>query len=94
MLPSTGRGQAQLRNCQTTAVLKEVFNFNRRDIKFREDYQEVQWMDFEFLKMPVPVRYDHALRTRFGDYMQIVKGNSLHSGLFFDTDKPYTEYIR
>ena len=71
-----------------------VFNFNRRDIKFREDYQEVQWMDFEFLKMPVPVRYDHALRTRFGDYMQIVKGNSLHSGLFFDTDKPYTEYIR
>lgn len=70
-----------------------VFDFGEKHIKYREDYEESQYVDFEFVKMPIPVRYDHALRTYFGDYMVMQKAPSNHGGIFFDTDKSYKEYL-
>ncbi len=49
-------------------------------------------MDFEFLKIPVPVNYHAILSRTYGDYMKFVIGTSLHGNVFFDTDKSYTEY--
>ncbi len=71
-----------------------VFEFGEKHIKYREDYEESQYVDFEFVKMPIPVRYDHALRTYFGNYMVMQKAPSNHGGVFFDTGKSYKEYIK
>lgn len=70
------------------------FRLDKSDIKYKSDYKDLVLMDFESLKIPVGKNYDHGLRVRYGDnYMEFVRGASCHSGIFFDTDKPYIEYI-
>lgn len=71
-----------------------VFHFREKDIKYMEDYEEAKYVDFEFVKMPIPVRYDHALRTYFGDYMVMKEIPSNHGGLFLDPNISYKEYIK
>ncbi|MBO5469805.1 MAG: LicD family protein [Lachnospiraceae bacterium] len=66
---------------------------NKQFYKDREDYQEIIMMPFEFMEIPVGKNYDHALRKRYGNYMEIVKAGSLHGGVIFDTDKSYIEYL-
>lgn len=65
--------------------------YNQRTIHHIKDYEESVMMDFEFMKIPVPVHYDHWLTNAFGDWHQFVKGGSLHgeNSLIFDTNKPY-----
>ena len=58
----------------------------------KEDFDKCEMMDFEFLKIPVPVNYHAILSRTYGDYMKFVIGTSLHGNVFFDTDKSYTEY--
>ena len=60
------------------------------NIRYKSDFLELDMMDFEFLKIPVGHNYDHALRYHFGDnYMEYVRGTSMHSEIFFDTDHSY-----
>lgn len=70
-----------------------VFNFREKDIKYMEDYEDFQYVDFEFVKIPIPIKYDHALRTLFGDYMIMKEIPSNHGNVFFDPDKSYNNYI-
>lgn len=65
--------------------------YNQRTIHNRKDYEESVLMDFEFLRIPVPIHYDHWLTNAFGDWHQFVKGGSLHgeNALIFDTNKPF-----
>jgi len=65
-----------------------------RHQKFRSDFENPIEVDFEFLKIPVQGNYEHALNQEYGDWKKIVKGSSCHGGVFFDPDKPYTEYIK
>lgn len=62
--------------------------------RLRVDHEETVMMDFEFLQVPVCKNYDHALTEVFGDWHKFVKGGSLHDGIIFDTDKPYTDYLK
>ena len=52
------------------------------------------WLPFEMFKIPVPHNYEHTLQTWFGDWHKIVRGGSMHGGLIFDAEKPYTEYLK
>jgi lipopolysaccharide cholinephosphotransferase len=65
--------------------------FNQRTIHHRIDYEDSVMMDFEFLKIPVPIHYDHWLTNAFGDWHKLVKGESLHgeNSIFFDTNLPF-----
>ncbi len=65
--------------------------FNQRTIHHRIDYEDSVMMDFEFLKIPVPIHYDHWLTNAFGDWHEFVKGGSLHgeNSIFFDTNLPF-----
>lgn len=65
-----------------------------RHQKFRADFDNSVEMDFEFLKIPVQGNYEHALSQEYGDWKTVVKGSSCHGEVFFDTEKPYTEYIK
>ena len=60
--------------------------------EYKDDFDKCEMMDFEFLKIPVPVNYHAILSRTYGDYMKFVIGTSLHGNVFFDTDKSYTEY--
>ena len=62
--------------------------------KYRSDYSELIEIPFEFMTIPIGKNYDHALRVRYGNYKEIVKGSSCHGGVIFDTQKPYNEYLK
>ncbi len=67
---------------------------NKQHFKYRKDFEEIIQVPFEFMTIPIGKNYDHALTQRFGDYMTIVKGSSLHGNVKFDTEKSYREYVK
>ena len=81
-------------NMPTKLVSTLSFYFNKHEHwKYREDYEELIEMPFEFLMIPVGKNYDHGLWARYGNYKTIVQGSSCHGGVFFDVEKSYKEYI-
>lgn len=73
----------------TEFVAAISFNF-RQKIRDKAWYAETLWVDFEHMKMPVPIGYDRILTLDFGpDYMTPVQAPALHGGLIFDTEKSY-----
>lgn len=60
----------------------------------REWYEETIYLDFENIKIPCPIGYDEILKAQYGDYMTPVRGACGHEHVFFDPDKPYTEYLK
>lgn len=67
---------------------------SERHIKLKSDYSNIKSMPFEFLYIPVGEGYDDALRRVYGDYMEYKIGNNIHGGVFFDAERPYTEYLK
>lgn len=62
--------------------------------RYREDFEDLIKVDFEFLKIPVFRRYDRNLRRLYGEnYMIPLKTETEHGGVIFDTEKSYKEYI-
>lgn len=59
-----------------------------------EWFNEYTYMDFEMLKIPLPVEYDKYLSLHYGNYMEIKKSGSMHGDLIFYPDVPYTEYLK
>ena len=49
-------------------------------------------MKFEDIEIPTPVEHDKLLRIFFGDnYMTPIHEAAAHTGLIFDTERPYKE---
>lgn len=56
--------------------------------------EETIKVPFEMLQVPVPVHYEECLSASFGpDWRTPKQIPNLHRGVFFDPDKPYTEYL-
>ena len=82
-------------NSQNTKMLGLLgMRFSEVNLRYRKDFEEAIEMPFEFMTIPIPKNYDHALKHIFGDYMKFVKGGSLHGGMILDADIPYTEYLK
>lgn len=79
--------------CDMVAPLSFIFETKKR-IRNKYIYDEVLWMDFEMVKIPVPVRYDEFLSVRYGNYMEPSKVPTTHGEVLFDVDKPYWEYLK
>ncbi len=82
-------------NVTTEKVGLLSFQFEKRihDVE-RRDIYEIEYTDFEFLKIPVPKNYDNLLREKYGDWKTPIKINTYHGDVFFDTDKPYNYYLQ
>ena len=74
------------------STLSLEFN-NSQHFKYRNDFEKIIYVPFEYIQIPIGSEYDHILSTRYGNYMEFVKGGSVHGDIIFDVDKPYTEYV-
>ena len=66
---------------------------NKQYYKMRRDFEEIVYLPFEFIEIPVGKEYEHALKQRYGDYMEMVKGGSLHGEVLFNTSVGYKTYL-
>ena len=56
--------------------------------------KETVMVPFEMLQVPIPVHFEECLSASFGpDWKMPRQIPNLHSGIFFDPDKPYTDYL-
>ena len=79
---------------QTEYVSCNISSFShwKRRLFKAEAFASSLEMDFEGLKVPVPVGYDHILSTHFGNYMQLPPMESRLSGhdtAIWQPDEPY-----
>lgn len=77
----------------TSKIGSISLRFEDKVFDLRSDYDEVIYLDFEFLQIPVPANFDNILRTRYGDYNIFKKGESFHGEIIFDVDNPYKNYL-
>ena len=85
----------QLYNEQDTAFVGETVipPFGRWVWK-KEWVEDVTFVPFEMLMVPVPIGYEECLKAGFGENWRIPKqAPNLHGKVLFDVDRPYTEYL-
>ena len=60
--------------------------------KFKKEFfADVIEVDFENIKIPVPIMYDAILRQKYGDYMRLVHNWEFHDYPFYKTQLKYVE---
>ena len=78
-------------DCSSVAFTAWVYTDIRRDKHF---YDETIYLDFEFLKVPVPKGYDKLLTIKYGDYMKPAQIPNDHGKVIFDAETPADIKIR
>lgn len=78
--------------CELVAPLNFIFETKKR-IRNKHFYDQEIWLDFENIKVPAPANFHEFLTTRYGDYMKPVQVSTTHGEVFFDVDRPYTDYM-
>jgi len=72
-------------------ALDYLRGFWYRRFKDHSIYDGVVMMKFEDIEIPAPAGHDKLLRIFFGDnYMTPIHEAAAHTGLIFDTERPYT----
>lgn len=64
---------------------------------YQEDFDRVEYWEFEGRLYPVPAGYDRTLRISYGNYLQYPpaeKRGLQHANVLFDPDKSYLEYLK
>lgn len=77
---------------ETERVVMMPF-FEERWVMNRSDLRDTIDVPFEMLQLPVPIGYEPILNHTYGSWKQFVKGGSVHGGVLFDTNRPYTDYL-
>lgn len=80
-------------NDRETEFVKQFMWSLRAEPLRKDSFSDYKEVPFEFIKIPVPIGYDDILVRKYGDYMKLVKEDTSHGEIFFDTEKAYTEYI-
>lgn len=70
------------------------FQFSKKWMQNREDYNKILYMPFEFMNVPACSNYDHALTMVYGDWHKLVQGGSQHEGFYFDAEHSYKEFFK
>ena len=84
-------------NTQDTEMVAKFFMDPRKQHQIwnKSDFNSYEYLPFEFIKIPVPVGYERILNTFFGENWRTpIISDSLHGKVFFDTDKPYSYYVK
>ena len=79
----------------TKMVSTLSFIFNKKNHqKYRSDFNEIVWMPFENIEIPVVKDYENALNQEFGNWHELIVGTSNHKDIFFDTENSYRMYLK
>lgn len=71
-----------------------AYRFNERKIFNKHYYDDILYVPFEDILMPVPLGYDSILRAEYGDYTIRKQPTSSHGGyIVLDPDRPYSDYL-
>lgn len=62
-------------------------------IMAREKIKGIEDVEFEGLIVKMLRNTDYYLENHYGDWRRYVIGATMHSGVFFDLDNPYTKYF-
>ena len=89
---------SQYKNIETKYVANMVCTtYPYRSLVYDANaFKSVVFKDFEGFRFPVPLGFDHILKTIYGDYMSFPpfdKRGTWHYGYVSDPDKPYTDYL-
>lgn len=89
---------SQYRNVNTNHVammVNTVYPYHKLVFN-KKDFDDVLYVEFENVKLPIPIGYDNILQTLYGNYMNfppVEQRGNWHTGMYIDPDKPYTEYL-
>ena len=72
---------------EKTALVTNISFRPKETIRLKAFYDEVEWMDFEYIKIPVPAGYHQILTMQYGDYMMPKKLITNHGEMHFDTER-------
>ncbi|MCH5304049.1 MAG: LicD family protein [Ruminococcus sp.] len=53
-----------------------------------------RYMDFEMIKVPVPLNCEDNLTREYGNWKEFEMGSSVHGGVIFDANVSYKEYLK
>lgn len=84
----------QYNNEQTEEVCKMILKVKPRRFWKKSWFSSTTYLPFEMFNLPVPGGYTELLDRFYGDWHKFVVGTATHGAVFFDVDKPYTDYIR
>lgn len=66
-----------------------------RHIWEKEWVEDIVYMPFEMIHVPVPSYYENCLKASFGENWRTpIKQPTMHWGVFFDAENPYTNYMK
>lgn len=60
----------------------------------RQDFNQFVEVPFEMLSVRIPKNYDQILSRQYNNWHKRVMGGAEHGALYFDPEKPYTEYLK
>ncbi len=60
----------------------------------KQDIINSKYVPFEYASISIPTGFDNILKKTYGDWKVPIKGGSLHEGIFFDPDTPFTCYLK
>ena len=78
--------------CQTARYVETPFATEKYSYD-KMIYEDVAWLDFEWIKIPVPIGYIQYLDKTYGDWHSFVIGENAHGEVFFDPENSYKKYI-
>lgn len=80
------------------AIINEELCGVRKNWCRKQDLEEIIYVPFENLMVPIPSNYNFMLTNAYGNYMEfppIAQRGVWHEGIIeFDPDTPYNDYLR
>lgn len=73
-------------------ILDELFPSSYKSVD-KDWFDEIVYLPFEHIYLPVPAEYDKVLIQSYGDYHKFVHGGSSHENIILEPEIPYIEYF-
>ncbi|MCQ2244967.1 MAG: LicD family protein [Bacteroidaceae bacterium] len=71
-----------------------LLQFRNNWCGLREDYDDVVYLPFEMLTIPVPKNYDRVLTAQYGEWKKPLQVPSTHGNVILDTSRSYKVVLR
>lgn len=82
-----------VQKCSNVGMISFLFD-EPRFVWSKEELEEIIYADFEYVKVPIPAKFDVVLTKTYGEWNKPVKGAAIHSGIHFDCDRSYSEVLK